>query len=148
MLTLLGLSESILFIWFGILILAAIIEATTMDLSSIWFSVGALFALIAGALGAGEVVQIVLFIIISTALLIGLRPIFKKYLKRHDAKTNVDRLIGKVAICTKAFKEGERGEVKIDGKIWTAIANEVINIDDKVVVLAIEGVKLVVQKQV
>jgi len=147
MYTLTALTDYILIVWFAVFIFAAIIEASTMDLSSIWFSVGALVALIAGAIGAGPVVQIILFIIISTALLIGLRPIFKKYLKRNDSKTNVDRLIGKTAICLKAILNGERGEVKIDGKIWTAIANENIQVNEKVTVLAIEGVKLVVQKQ-
>ncbi len=147
MYTLTALTDYILIVWFAVFIFAAIIEASTMDLSSVWFSVGALVALIAGALGAGPVVQIVLFIVISTALLIGLRPVFKKYLKRNDSKTNVDRLIGKTAICLKAILNGERGEVKIDGKIWTAIANENIQVNEKVTVLAIEGVKLVVQKQ-
>ena len=45
------------------------------------------------------------------------------------------------------FYYGERGEVKIEGKIWTAIANENINNGDKVIVLAIKGVKLVVRKE-
>lgn len=147
MYTLTALTDYILIVWFAVFLFAAIIEASTMDLSSVWFSVGALIALIAGALGASPVVQIVLFIIISTALLIGLRPVFKKYLKRNDSKTNVDRLIGKTAVCLKAILNGERGEVKIDGKIWTAIANENIQVNEKVTVLAIEGVKLVVQKQ-
>jgi len=141
-----SLSDTIVIIWFAIFVLAAIIEASTMDLSSIWFSVGALAALVASLFGANEVVQSIVFIVISTALLVGLRPIFKKYIKRNDAKTNVDRLIGKTAVCIKAIPAGERGEVRIDGKIWTAIAEEAIAKDEKVVVLGIEGVKLVVRK--
>jgi membrane protein implicated in regulation of membrane protease activity len=141
-----SLAETIVIIWFAIFVLAAIIEATTMDLSSIWFSVGALAALVASLFGASEAVQAVVFVVVSAALLIGLRPIFKKYMKRNEAKTNVDRLIGKTAVCVKAIPLGERGEVRIDGKIWTAIAEEAIAKDDKVVVLGIEGVKLVVRK--
>lgn len=141
-----SLAETIVIVWFAIFVLAAIIEASTMDLSSIWFSVGALAALVASLFGANELVQSIVFIVISTALLVGLRPIFKKYIKRNDAKTNVDRLIGKTAVCVKAIPSGERGEVRIDGKIWTAIAEEAIAKDEKVVVLGIEGVKLVVRK--
>jgi membrane protein implicated in regulation of membrane protease activity len=146
MITLLVVSEYIVFIWFGVIILATVIEASTMDLSSIWFSVGALIALIASAFGANEVVQMLLFIVVSAGLLIGLRPLFKKYVKRNNSSTNVDSLIGKTAVCLKGFSDGERGEVKIDGKIWTAISKDTILVNDKVTVLAIEGVKLVVQK--
>lgn len=141
-----SLAETIVIVWFAIFVLAAIIEASTMDLSSIWFSVGALAALVASLFGANELVQSIVFIVISTALLVGLRPIFKKYIKRNDTKTNVDRLIGKTAVCVKPIPSGERGEVRIDGKIWTAIAEEAIAKDEKVVVLGIEGVKLVVRK--
>jgi membrane protein implicated in regulation of membrane protease activity len=140
------MADTIVIIWFAIFVLAAIIEATTMDLSSIWFSVGALAALLASLFGAGEVVQAIVFVIVSAGLLVVLRPIFKKYIKRNDAKTNVDRLIGKTAVCIKSIPVGERGEVRIDGKIWTAIANEAIEKDERVVVLGIEGVKLVVRK--
>jgi membrane protein implicated in regulation of membrane protease activity len=146
MITLLVVSEYIVFIWFGVIILATVIEASTMDLSSIWFSVGALIALIASAFGANEVVQMLLFIVVSAGLLIGLRPLFKKYVKRNNSSTNVDSLIGKTAVCLKGFSDGVRGEVKIDGKIWTAISKDTILVNDKVTVLAIEGVKLVVQK--
>ncbi len=75
-----------------------------------------------------------------------MRPIFKRYLKRNEVRTNADRLIGKSALCLKAISPDERGEVKIDGKIWTAVANEVITPNEKVEVLAIDGVKLVVKK--
>jgi membrane protein implicated in regulation of membrane protease activity len=147
MVFLLSTPDYLVIIWAAVFILAAVIEASTMDLQSIWFSVGAFAALLAALFNAGEVVQIVVFFLVSIALLIGLRPIFKKYVKRNEAKTNVDRLIGKTALCIKDIPDGERGEVRIDGKIWTAIANEAIKKDEHVTVLAIEGVKLVVKKQ-
>lgn len=132
--------------WFAIIIFAGVIEASTMDLTSIWFAAGAFVALIAMLLGADIWLQVILFIVVSTALLISLRPIFARYLKKNEIKTNVDRLIGKTAICTAAITPDEHGEVKIDGKIWTAIARENVQTGEKVEVLAIEGVKLVVKK--
>lgn len=141
------LGTQMILIWFGVIILAGVIEITTMDLSSIWFSVGAFFALIIALIFPELIVlQVVIFIIVSAVSLLGIRPIFKKYLQKNDIKTNADRLVGKTAVCTKAILNGERGEVKIDGKIWTAIANEDIEINEKVEVLAIDGVKLVVRK--
>jgi len=133
-------------VWFVIILFAGIIEASTMDLTSIWFAAGAFVSLIALLLGAGIWVQAILFIVVSAALLISLRPIFARYLKKNEIKTNVDRLIGKIAICTAAIAPDEHGEAKIEGKIWTAIARENVQVGEKVEVLAIEGVKLVVKK--
>ena len=139
---------TMIFIWFGIIIFTGVIEAITMDLSSIWFAVGAFFALIV-AIFLPDVIwlQVLVFIIFSSALLLTLRPVFRRYIKKNEIKTNSDSLIGKTAVCVKPIIDGERGEVKIEGKIWTAIANENIQEQDKVIVLAIKGVKLVVRKE-
>lgn len=141
-------ATTMIFIWFAVIILAGIIEAITMDLSSVWFSVGAFFALIF-AIFLPEVIwaQVLIFIIFSIALLLVLRPVFKRYIKKNEIKTNADSLVGKSAVCVKPIIDGERGEVKVEGKIWTAIANENIYENDKVIILAIKGVKLVVKKE-
>lgn len=138
---------TMILIWFAVIILAGVIEALTMDLSSIWFSAGAFFALLISIFTELIWLQVLVFIVFSVALLLGLRPMFKKYIKKNEIKTNADSLVGKTAVCIKPILDGERGEVKIEGKIWTAIANEDININEKVVVLAIKGVKLVVRKE-
>jgi membrane protein implicated in regulation of membrane protease activity len=117
-----------------------------MDLSSIWFSVGAFFALIVAIFTDNIVAQAIIFLLASVALLLVLRPVFKEHMRKNEIKTNADALVGKIAVCVKAITNGERGEVKIEGKIWTAISNEDININEKVTVLAIKGVKLVVRK--
>ena len=135
-------------VWFGLILLAGFIEATTMDLTSIWFSAGALIALIIAIFAPGAVLaQILVFIAVSIGLLLLLRPIFREYIRKNKIRTNADKLVGKTAVCLKPIQDGERGEVKIDGKIWTAIANEDIDKDEKVEVLAIDGVKLVVKKK-
>ncbi|MDD4355026.1 MAG: NfeD family protein [Candidatus Izemoplasmatales bacterium] len=144
----LDLGTTMILIWFGVIVLAGIIEASTMDLTSIWFSVGALFALIIAVIwGDNVILQAVIFIVVSILLLLGLRPVFKKYIRKNEIKTNADKLVGRTAICIKPIVNGERGEVKIEGKIWTAISNEDIQLDEKVEVLSIDGVKLVVKKQ-
>jgi len=140
------MGDIMIIIWFAVIIVAAIIEINTMDLASIWFSAGALVAFILALVGLNPFIQIAIFLVVSLMLLISIRPIVKNYLKTNIIGTNTDRLLGKVAICTKDINAGERGEVKIDGKYWLAISSgdEDILVDDKVEVLAIEGVKLVV----
>lgn len=146
MLFILETSTIAVIVWACIFILAGIIEASTMDLTSIWFAAGALVALIFNLFGAEVYIQVIAFVIVSAALLFSLRPFLSRYLKKNDIKTNADRLIGKTAVCTLAILDGERGECRVDGKIWTAISEEDIQVGEKVKVLAIEGVKLVVKK--
>ena len=134
-------------IWAAIFVLAGIVEASTMDLTSIWFSAGAFCSLIIAIfLPEYYAVQIVVFLVVSVLLLLGLRPVFRKYIRKNEIKTNADRLVGKIAVCTKPIIGDDRGEVKIEGKIWTSISNEDIAEGEKVEVLAIDGVKLVVKK--
>lgn len=135
-------------IWFALIIFAGVIEASTMDLTSIWFSAGAFFALITAIFWQDNIVlQAIVFIVVSSLMLLGLRPLFKKYIRKNEIKTNADKLIGKIAVCVKPILNGDRGEVKIDGKIWTAISNQDVALDERVEVLAIDGVKLVVTKK-
>ena len=141
-------STIMIIIWFVLIIIAALIEMNTMVLTSIWFSVGALLAFILAIASAPIWLQLVVFIGVSLLLILSVRPIAKNYLRTNVINTNTDRLVGKVAVCTKYIPAGERGEVKIDGKFWLAIttSEDDIEIDEKVEVLAIEGVKLVVDR--
>jgi membrane protein implicated in regulation of membrane protease activity len=140
--------DLMIIIWFVLIIVAALIEMNTMDLASIWFSVGALFAFILALVGVDVAWQVVVFLVVSMGLVVSVRPVAKNYFKTNQISTNADRLIGKVAVCTKAIPVGDRGEVKIDGKYWLAVTSgdQDIQVDERVEVLAIEGVKLIVDR--
>ena len=47
----------------------------------------------------------------------------------------------------KAIESNKYGEVKIFGNIWTATSDTPIEVGSKVKVLAIDGVKLIVEKE-
>lgn len=138
--------DLIILLWFAIILVAAFIEINTMDLTSVWFSIGALFSFILAIIGFDIVYQILVFVFVSVLLLLSVKPLVKNYFRTNLVNTNADRLIGKIAICTKEIKPGERGEVKIDGQFWTAITSgdDSVLVDEKVEILAIEGVKLIV----
>ena len=51
------------------------------------------------------------------------------------------------AIVTQKITKHQPGEVKVDGKLWTAYADESIKVDAVVKVLEIDGVRLKVQKE-
>lgn len=140
------MQTTFILIWFVVIIIAAFIEINTMDLTSVWFAIGALVAFILAIIDFIIPIQILAFLLISIILLISVKPIAKNYLKSNVVSTNADRLVGKVAICTKEIRPGERGEVRIDGQFWSAITEEkdVVKVDERVEILAIEGNKLIV----
>ena len=51
------------------------------------------------------------------------------------------------AIVTEEISKNKIGEVRVDGKKWSAVADEKIPVDTVVKVQKIEGVKLIVKKE-
>ena len=87
--------------WLIIFLVLLVIEIFTLGLTTIWFAIGAVAAIIAALAGAEVIVQVMLFIIVSFITLVLTRPIAVKYLRKNTLKTNVDELIGKTAVITK-----------------------------------------------
>ncbi len=135
-------------IWLALLIICVILEAATLGLTTIWFAIGALAALIAALITANLAVQILLFLIISLVLLYFTRPIALKYLKIGHAKTNYETYIGKQGYVVEAIDTIRgKGQVKVDGLIWSARSsdNKTIELNTKVKVMDVKGVKLIVE---
>ena len=65
---------------------------------------------------------------------------------KRQEKTNLDRVIGENALVTLEIDKNKIGEVKVDGKKWSAISNKKIKEGSTVKVLSIEGVKLKVEE--
>lgn len=135
-------------IWLGITIVAIIIEVITIDLVSVWFAAGSVFALIACLLGISQSIQIALFIIVTVITAVIVRPIAKKYMRGNIERTNYDRVIGKHGLITKTITADNKGEVKVMSTLWLAssIDNTTINEGDYCEILAVEGAHLVVKK--
>ncbi len=137
-------------LWLVILIVAICVEVATMGLSSIWFAGGALVAVIAAALSFPVWLQIVLFLIVSTVLLVFTRPIAVKYFNKDRVRTNVESMIGRQAIVVSEIDNLQGiGQVTVGGQEWSARSE-----DDKkrlavgavVEVVAVNGVKLIVRE--
>ena len=136
-------------LWLALLIVFAVLEASTVSLVSIWFMGGALTALIAALCGAEIWLQVVLFFVVSIALLLCLRPLSKKLLKKKKVATNADSNIGKTAVVTETIDNLRgTGAVKISGVEWSArsVDDSVLEKDAVVRILRIEGVKVCVER--
>ena len=137
--------------WLIIVIVMAVIEIITLGLTTIWFAGGALVAFIASLLGADLAVQIILFIVVSVALMALTRPLAVNYLKRDRGKTNAESLIGKLGVVKeKVDNLNAQGIVSVEGQEWTAraIDDEMIPLYAVVEVVEIRGVKLMVREKV
>lgn len=134
-----------LYTWLGIIILLTFVEITTVDLVSIWFIAGSILALITSIFTDNVLIQVAIFTISSVILLITTRPILKKIFTPENVKLNIDRVIGMTGTVTEDI-DVSNGEVKVDGKLWTAYADKKIKKGEPIKVLAIDGVKLKVEK--
>ena len=137
-------------LWIGVFVAAIVIETMTMGLTSIWFSGGALAAMIMELLNGSISLQVIVFLIISLILLFYTRPIAVKHFNQKRVKTNLDSIIGKSAVVTIPIHNlKESGQVMLEGKEWTARSTDSSKQFDKdvlVKVVAIRGVKLMVEE--
>ncbi|MCM1285864.1 MAG: NfeD family protein [Acetobacter sp.] len=136
-------------VWAAAIIIFGVFEAITAQLVSIWFVAGAIGGLIAAMLNAPIYLQVVVFIVITILALAITRPLVKKYIKPKMQRTNADRVISQIGIVAEEIDNiNGKGEVRIDGKVWSARSadNNVIPLESKVQVLEISGVKLIVKK--
>lgn len=138
------------YIWLGITVVAAIVEAAVPALVSVWFVPGGLAALVASLFGAPLWLQVALFLVISGAALILTRPLVKRIQSRKTISTNADMVLGKTALVTEEINNLlGAGRVTVLGNSWSARSADpesVIPSGEKVIVEKIEGVKLIVHQ--
>lgn len=139
--------DNLTIVWLVLMVIFLIAEAATVTITSLWFAAGALVALLAGVFGAKFWLQVVLFIIVSTATLLALRPMIKKYFTPNLTRTNVDALIGAQGYVTADINNvAAIGAVKINGMDWTARSTDGSSIPTGTLIKVdrIEGVKAIV----
>jgi len=133
-------------IWLVIVILLAIIEAGTVNLVSVWFIVSGIVSLLVSLVSDSFFLQFGIFVILGIILMILTRPMLNKMIQNKNEKTNLERIIGMEGIVTQKISKNKIGEVKVDGKLWSAISDKTINVDSIVKVNSMESVKLVVEE--
>lgn len=133
-------------IWLLIIFILSFIEVITVNLITIWFVASSIVALILSFFVDSFTIQFLAFGILGMVFLLTTGKALKKIFDAEKVKTNADRVIGMTGIVTEEIKKNVIGEVKVDGKKWSAISESQIKVDDEVVIEKIEGVKLIVKK--
>lgn len=138
--------------WYLWLIAAGIffiIEIATVGFLIFWLGIGALFTMVISFFTDSILIQTAVFVVTSSLLIPLTKPLANKFDKGIAIKTNAFSLIGKVGIVTVDIDTLEsKGQVKVEGEIWSAKADCNIAKGTEVEILEIDGVKLIVKPKV
>ena len=134
--------------WILVAIICGAIEIFTAGFWFLWLAIaGVIVALLVqfGLLPALEM-QLLVFALFTLLLIIFTRPLVVKFVKSNDTLSNVKALIGQHGITLTSIVPMQFGQVKVNGEIWTAVAEEELEENTRVEVMGIDGVKLIVKK--
>jgi membrane protein implicated in regulation of membrane protease activity len=142
--------SSYIWIVLGIILLIAEL-ATPGGFVLACLGIGCFVAGLFSYIGFGCTIQILIFLIASVTLFFCIRPIFKKYLTKYSdkVKTNIDALVGKIGMVSERIDPASgKGRVIVGGEDWKGISltDELIEVGQKVIVVRVDGSKLVIQQ--
>jgi membrane protein implicated in regulation of membrane protease activity len=139
--------EVVIILWLIIGGVALAIDLITSAFLFVWFTVGAIVAIILAITGFSFAIQLIAFIAVSAILMMICYPIIKKSLKKNVQKTLTTEqgYVGREITVEQDIEE--KGNLKIDGIYWTVKnEGEVIKKGDRIKVIGIEGNKIVIKK--
>lgn len=136
-------------VWLVLCGLFFLIEIFTISFLMFWPGVAAFVSFILACLNVSTSIQITVFCILSILLILLTKPLTNKFFKTKETTTNANSVIGKQGIVLKVIDNlNYKGQVKVAGEIWSAVSSkdEIIPVDSKIEVEAIDGVKVKVKK--
>jgi membrane protein implicated in regulation of membrane protease activity len=112
-------------IWAIVAIVCLILELSSGDFFIICFSIGAVFAVIAAAVGLDAYWQIAIFALFSLIAIFTVRPVALRYLHKNEPNkpSNADALLGRTGRVTEEIPAEGTGYVQIDGDQWRAVSS-------------------------
>lgn len=138
------------YIWLGITAAALVIEFLTTEMVSVWFAGGGFVAMLLAGAGLGWYFHVPAFIVVSFTLMLCFRRLVMQKLNKGEVKTNADSVIGKEFELLSDIGFNKAGSIKVNGVVWTAIAEDEkteIPAGTVVVIERIEGNKYIVKEK-
>lgn len=136
-----------LILWIVVGLAFLVVDIFTSAFLFIWFSIGAIVAIIANLLGFSILVQSLTFIFVSALFTAVGYPLMKNTIKKTVVPTPTTEkgYVGRELISEEDIKE--KATIKFDGIYWTfKNEGEPICKGDKIRITGIEGNKLIVKK--
>ncbi len=131
----------------GIILL--IVEFSTVNFVSIFFSIGCFVSSIASLFILSIEIQIIMCLFSVIGVIFG-RKVLQKYFEvnKEIKPSTINALIGKIGIVVKEITKDEMGIVKIEGELWSTIFKDLnyIHKDANIKTINIDGVKLIVER--
>jgi membrane protein implicated in regulation of membrane protease activity len=134
-------------LWVIVAVAALVIDIVTSSFFFGGFTIGGIFALLASIFGYNFTIQLIVFIVVSAAAIVGEFVWLRKKVKKTIPKTlrMEEEYIGKTI--TAEDDIDKRGRVKVEGIYWT-VENEGTRIEkgENARIVGIRGNKLVIKK--
>ena len=126
----------------------AVVEVASVAFYAAFLAVGALAAAVAALLGAGTLIQALVFLVISVAGVALVRPAVVRR-RRPRVVSGAQGMIGQTGLVVEPIEgRNQPGHVRVAGESWPAVSadGKPIEADATVTVIEIQGATLVVQK--
>ena len=135
-------------IWLVVAVLAAVVEASTVQLVSVWFALGAIAGCITSLLTDSLPIHLIVFAAVTALALVVTRPLVRRIKVKKAEATNSDKYIGQEGVVIEAIdNSAAKGMVRVGSSKWMARSADDSPIEEgaAVTVTAIEGVKVIVK---
>ena len=132
--------------WVGVAVVLAVVELMSLDLVLLMFALGALGAAVAAGLGGPIWLALLVFAVVSTAMLFLVRPPLVERLHAGPTlQTGHQNLVGRDALVIEPV-DSRSGRVKLASEVWSARTDggESFDTGAEVHVIRIDGATAVV----
>jgi membrane protein implicated in regulation of membrane protease activity len=134
-------------LWLALAVVLGVVEVTTLDLTFLMLSAGALGGVAVALLGGPVILQVVVALVLALAMLGVVRPVALRHLRTPTAtRTGVAALVGSGAVAIERV-DAHGGLIKLKGEVWSARTydpSKVIEAGESVEVVQIDGATAVV----
>jgi len=139
-------------VWLMWLILAAVLligEVFSAGFFLFWFSIGAAAAGLTALAGANEIVQLIVFVVVSGVLFATGRKFANRVTKKQPPGIGADRFVGGTGIVLEEINTpANTGKIRLNQESWRAVSEngEIVPVGEAVKVLRVDGTRVIVQK--
>ncbi|MEW5922519.1 MAG: NfeD family protein [Candidatus Zixiibacteriota bacterium] len=138
---------TIFWFWLAAAAIFLIIEISTPTLVFACFVIGSIGSAITSTMTDSYLLQAGVFAGISIILIPLTRPLANKLTKPSPQLTNVDAMVGRPGLVVKMIDPAKDiGQVRVDGQVWQAVAEHVIEEGAKIKVEKVIGARMHVVK--
>jgi len=139
-------------IWLMWLILAGILligEVFSAGFFLFWFSIGAAAAGFTALFGANEIVQLIVFVVVSGVLFATGRKFANRVTKKQPPGIGADRFVGGTGVVLEEINvTSNTGKIRLNQESWRAESEngEIVPVGAAVKVLRVDGTRVIVRK--